>query len=85
LKKREKERDDKEARPFRKRKKKVCIFCADKILPEYKKIEFMRKFVSDRGKIMTMRGTGCCAKHQRLVATEIKKARQIGMLPYTVD
>ena len=85
MKKNDRERDDKEARPFRKRKKKVCVFCADKNLPEYKKIEQMRRFLSDRGKIMTMRGSGCCAKHQRAVAQEIKKARQVGLLPYTVD
>lgn len=80
-----KDRDDKEARPLRKKRKKVCIFCAEKILPDYKKLDMMRKFVSDRGKILTMRASGCCASHQRAVAREVKKARQIGLLPFTVE
>jgi small subunit ribosomal protein S18 len=54
-------------------------------MPDYKKIDQMRRFVSERGKILTMRSSGCCARHQRAVATEVKKARQIGLLPYTVD
>ena len=83
-KKRDNKRDN-DDRPQRKRRKKVCIFCADKFMPDYKKIDLMRRFVSDRGKILTMRSSGCCARHQRAVAQEIKKARQLGFLPYTVD
>ena len=82
---RDNKRDNKEERPLRKRRKKVCIFCADKFIPDYKKIDLMKRFVSDRGKILTMRSSGCCAMHQRAVAKEIKRARQIGFLPYTVD
>jgi len=84
-KKRDNKRDNKEERPLRKRRKKVCIFCADKFMPDYKKIDLMKRFVSDRGKILTMRSSGCCASHQRAIAKEIKRARQIGFLPYTVD
>lgn len=82
---RDRDRDDKELRPQRKRRKKVCIFCADKFLPDYKKVDLMRKFVSERGKILTMRSSGCCATHQRAIAKEVKKARQVGLLPFTVD
>ena len=67
------------------RRKKVCIFCADKFMPDYKNINLMRRFISDRGKILTMRTSGCCARHQRSIAQEIKKARQLGFIPYTVD
>lgn len=79
------ERDDKEQKPFKKRRKKVCVFCADKNTPDYKNLEQMRKFVSERGKIMTKRGSGCCSKHQRAIAKEIKRARHVGLLPYTVE
>jgi small subunit ribosomal protein S18 len=82
---RDRDRGDKEGRPLRKRRKKVCIFCAEKFMPDYKRVDLMRKFVSDRGKILTMRSSGCCASHQRAIATEIKRARQIGLLPYTVE
>jgi small subunit ribosomal protein S18 len=54
-------------------------------MPDYKNINLMRRFISDRGKILTMRTSGCCARHQRAIAQEIKKARQIGFIPYTVD
>ena len=82
---RDNKRDNKEERPLRKRRKKVCIFCADKFMPDYKKIDLMKRFVSDRGKILTMRSSGCCATHQRAIAKEIKRARQLGFLPFTVD
>jgi small subunit ribosomal protein S18 len=82
---RDRDRDEKDQRPQRKRRKKPCIFCIEKTMPDYKKIDQMRKFVSDRGKILGLRSSGCCATHQRAVAMEIKKARQIGLLPYTVD
>ncbi len=82
---RERDREDKEGRPQRKRRKKICVFCAEKTIPDYKKIDQMRRFVSERGKILTMRSSGCCASHQRAVANEVKRARQIGLLPYTVE
>lgn len=82
---REREREDKENRPQRRKRKKPCVFCVDKTIPDYKKLDQMRRFVSERGKILTMRSSGCCAKHQRAVAKEIKKARQVGLLPYSVE
>jgi len=54
-------------------------------MPDYKKIDLMKRFISDRGKILTMRSSGCCASHQRAIAKEIKRARQLGFLPYTMD
>ena len=79
------ERDDKDSKPLRKRKKKVCVFCAEKTIPDFKNIDLMRRFVSERGKIMSKRGSGCCSKHQRAIAIGIKRARHVGLLPYTVE
>ncbi len=71
-------------RPIRKpAKKKVCIFCVDKVDDiDYKEIGKLRKFVTESGKIAPRRSTGTCAKHQRALATAIKRARQMALLPY---
>ncbi len=69
----------------KKRRKKVCYFCANKNLPDYRNIDMMKKFITERGKIMTERSSGCCAKHQRALAKQIKRARQIGFVPYTAE
>ena len=82
---RDRDREEKENRPQRRKRKKPCIFCVEKTMPDYKKLDQMRRLVSERGKILTMRSSGCCAKHQRAVAKEVKKARQVGLLPYSVD
>jgi len=75
-----------EKRPFKKRKKRPCLFCVEKgIIADYKNLDLIRKFISDRGKIMTRRSSGCCAKHQRAIAVEIKRARHLGLVPYTVE
>lgn len=77
--------DDKNVkRPMRKpAKKKVCIFCVDKMDEiDYKDINKLRKFVTESGKIAPRRSTGTCAKHQRALATAIKRARQMALLPY---
>ena len=67
------------------RRKKVCVFCAEKIEEiDYKDAEKLRKYVSDKGKILPRRVTGCCAKHQRKVTEAVKRARTIALLPYTV-
>lgn len=72
-------------KPFRRPRKKVCVFCADKIDEiDYKDIEKLRKFVSDKGKILPRRITGTCARHQRKVTEAIQRARHIALLPYTV-
>jgi len=64
-------------------KPKVCAFCAEKIEIDYKDIPRLRKYVSDRGKIEPRRRSGVCAKHQRRLATAIKRARFLALLPYT--
>jgi len=70
--------------PIRKGKKKYCQFCADKAsYVDYKDIALLRKFMSDRGKIRARRVTGNCSQHQRLVATAIKNAREMALLPYS--
>ena len=63
---------------------KTCQFCADKSLSiDYKKVDMLRRFVTDEGKIRPRRQTGNCARHQRVLATAIKRARHIALLPYT--
>ena len=65
-------------------KKKVCIFCKDHIdWVDYKDVNLLRRFMSDRGKIRARRVTGNCAQHQRDVAVAIKTARELALLPYT--
>ncbi len=76
-------RDRKNA-PLRKGRKKFCQFCADQVTyVDYKDIALLRKFLSERGKIRTRRVTGNCPQHQRLVATAVKNAREMALLPYT--
>lgn len=70
---------------FRSRKK-VCGFCGDKVKPvDYKDVGALRKYISERGKILPRRITGSCALHQRAITTAIKRARHIALLPYQVD
>src|SRR3974390_1205209 len=65
-------------------KKKVCIFCKEHVTwVDYKDINLLRRFMSDRGKIRSRRVTGNCAQHQRDVAVAIKTAREVALLPYT--
>lgn len=67
-------------------RRKVCAFCADKVDEiDYKQVDLLRRFISDRGKITTRRKTGTCAKHQRLLTVAIKRARHIALLPYTAE
>jgi len=69
-----------------KKRKKFCAFCADKIEHiDYKDVPRLRKFVSERSKILPRRITGTCAKHQRQLTTAIKRARHIAILPYISD
>jgi small subunit ribosomal protein S18 len=71
-------------KPIKKGKKKYCQFCADKAkYIDYKDIALLRKFVSDRGKIRARRVTGNCSQHQRKVATAVKNAREMALLPYS--
>ena len=72
-------------RPIRRRKK-VCVFCADKnAVIDYKDVNRLKKFVSERGKILPRRITGTCAKHQRALTVAIKRARHIAIMPYVQD
>jgi small subunit ribosomal protein S18 len=68
----------------RRTKKKICIFCKDHMeWVDYKDVNLLRKFMSDRGKIRARRVSGNCAQHQRDVATAIRTARELALLPYT--
>ncbi len=76
------------AQPFRARKpkKKVCAFCADKVESiDYKDTARLRRYVSERAKILPRRITGTCAKHQRQLTVAIKRARHIALLPYSAE
>ena len=66
-------------------RKKVCRFCANKTKIDYKDADALRRYMTERGKILPRRITGTCAKHQREVAKAIKRARSISLLPYVAD
>ena len=68
------------------KRRKVCNFCVDKIQQiDYKDTGKLRRYVSERGKILPRRTTGTCAMHQRQLTEAIKRARQIALLPYVTD
>ena len=70
----------------RKPRRKVCVFCADHIDQiDYKDVAKLRRFTTERGKILPRRITGTSLKYQRRVAQAIKRARQIALLPYVTD
>ena len=70
----------------RKARKKVCGFCVDKVENiDYKDIARVRRYMSERGKILPRRVTGTCARHQRELTVAIKRARHLALLPYTAD
>ena len=78
------ERDNR--RGGRKGRKKVCAFCVDKVeVIDYKDISRLRRFISERAKILPRRVTGTCARHQRELTVAIKRARYLSLLPYTSD
>ncbi|HEU24108.1 MAG: 30S ribosomal protein S18 [Mesoaciditoga sp.] len=69
-----------------KRKARKCYFCMNDInYVDYKDTRTLKKFVSDKGKILPRRITGTCAKHQRMVAEAIKRSREAALIPYTKD
>ena len=74
-------------RPMRElRRRKVCQFCVDKVEHiDYKDTAKLRKYISDRAKILPRRMTGTCAMHQRQLTEAIKRARHLALLPYTSD
>ena len=70
----------------RKARKKVCGFCVDKVENiDYKDIARLRRYMSERGKILPRRVTGTCARHQRELTVAIKRALHLALLPYTAD
>lgn len=84
------QREQRERRPFRKggrgKRRKVCFFTVNKITHiDYKDTDLLKKFISERGKILPRRVTGTSAKYQRALTTAIKRARQVALLPYTTE
>jgi len=82
------ERNERPERPNRGRKgrKKVCAFCVDRVETiDYKDIPRLRRYLSERGKIVPRRVTGTCAGHQRELTIAIKRARHLALLPYVTD
>ena len=83
----EKEYRERPERPMRGRKRrKVCAFCVDKVTHiDYKDSAKLKRYMSERGKILPRQMTGTCAAHQRQLTEAIKRARHIALLPYTAD
>ncbi|MDR3120108.1 MAG: 30S ribosomal protein S18 [Clostridiales bacterium] len=81
------EQFDKSDNPRQRRaKRKICAFCVDKVTDiDYKEAIKLKKYISERAKILPRRVSGCCAKHQRQLTVAIKRARHIALLPYTAD
>lgn len=70
----------------RRGKKKICTFCADKVTTmDYKEVQKLKKYITERGKILPRRISGNCAIHQRELTKTIKRARHMALIPYTVD
>lgn len=75
-------RPDKGRRP----RKKVCSFCVDKVEHiDYKELGRLRKYITERGKILPRRISGNCAKHQRQLTIAVKRARNVALLPFTAE
>ena len=81
------ERSERPDRPYNSRKRrKVCSFCAEKVEHiDYKDVARLRRFVSERAKILPRRMTGNCAQHQRDLTVAIKRARHLALMPYSAD
>lgn len=65
------------------KRRKVCYFDANKVEPVFTEVAILKRFTTERGKIIPASKSGICAKHQRGLARSIKRARQVGLLPYT--
>lgn len=71
---------------MRRAKRKICSFCVDKATDiDYKEVAKIRKYISERGKILPRRISGNCAKHQRQLTVAIKRARHVALLPFTAE
>ena len=80
------ERPERGGRPQRRGRKKVCSFCVDRVEHiDYKDVVKLRKYISDRAKIIPRRVTGTCAKHQRELTIAIKRARHLALLPFVSE
>ena len=85
-------KDDKSESPMKRRggagirrRKKVCVFCGKDNEISYKDTAKLKRYVSERGKILPRRVTGCCAKHQRAITVAVKRARHVALMPYVQD
>ncbi len=67
------------------RRKKVCVFCGNDNVIDYKDTNKLKRYVSERGKILPRRITGNCAKHQRALTIAVKRARQVALMPFVQD
>ena len=75
--------EDKLKKPYKPARKKVCAFCADKVEAiDYKDVAKLRRYITEKGKILPRRQTGVCAAHQRELTTAIKRARVMALLPF---
>ena len=78
--------NDKVVRPVKRARKKVCQFCVDRAeFIDYKDVAKLKKYMTERSKILPRRVTGCCAYHQIELTTAIKRARQVALIPYVSD
>ncbi|MBC9783641.1 30S ribosomal protein S18 [Heliobacterium chlorum] len=79
------DKPERKGRKGRRPRRRICFFCVDKIEQvEYKEVGKLRKYITERGKILPRRVSGCCAKHQRQLTLAIKRARHVALLPFTV-
>ncbi len=70
----------------RRKKRKACSFCAEKVTKvDYKDVEKLKKYITERGKILPRRINGSCAKHQRQLTRAIKRSRLMALLPFTIE
>jgi small subunit ribosomal protein S18 len=82
----ESRRGQRRPRKFTPPRRKRCVLCIDRIdVVDYKQVEFLRTFLTGRGKIKPRHKTGTCGKHQRRLAVAIKRARHLALLPYTAE
>lgn len=85
----EEEREEQQQRPPRRRfgrRPRVCQFCAEQVSwMDYKQVDLLKRYVSDQGKIRSRRETGTCARHQRMLARAVKRARHMALLPFAAE
>mgnify|MGYP000622848963 CR=1 FL=1 len=79
------ERPDSPMRRRGGRRKKVCVFCGKDNVIDYKDTAKLKRYISERGKILPRRITGNCAKHQRALTVAIKRARHVALMPYVCE